>query len=238
MSLTKNLILKKRTKVVVGTFFQLSGATLEILVSLSRKKNSLSAQWKADERIHELTEIMYDFLSTYTGVKVHAFFSHQHVTYQQMTLSNAQVSRTLKKTPLLIKIKSLYRQYRPGQSRNVPPDWSEPQSCQRCPLHWTSPHTWPGCFGHLASPRSALSEWWEISPFLTTKGRKVKIIKIRWFLNMSWVTSHPWRSPLQTVVNLSQTVTAILAISFFSSSQNSPKWIQAALRQPAAPLTF
>lgn len=42
MSLTKNLILKKRTKVVVGTFFQLSGATLEILVSLSTKKNSLS----------------------------------------------------------------------------------------------------------------------------------------------------------------------------------------------------
>lgn len=42
MSLTKNLTLKKRTKVVVGTFFQLSGATLEILVSLSTKKNSLS----------------------------------------------------------------------------------------------------------------------------------------------------------------------------------------------------
>lgn len=42
MLFTKNLILKKRTKVVVGTFFQLSGATLEILVSLSTKKNSLS----------------------------------------------------------------------------------------------------------------------------------------------------------------------------------------------------
>lgn len=42
MSVTKNLTLKKRTKVVVGTFFQPSGATLEILVSLSTKKNSLS----------------------------------------------------------------------------------------------------------------------------------------------------------------------------------------------------
>lgn len=44
ISLTKNLTLKKRTKVVVGTFFQLSGATLEILVSLSTKKNSLSEE--------------------------------------------------------------------------------------------------------------------------------------------------------------------------------------------------
>lgn len=44
MSLTKNLTLKKRTKVVVGTFFQLSGATLEILVSFSTKKNSLSEE--------------------------------------------------------------------------------------------------------------------------------------------------------------------------------------------------
>lgn len=44
MSLMKNLTLKKRTKVAVGTFFQLSGATLEILVSLSTKKNSLSDQ--------------------------------------------------------------------------------------------------------------------------------------------------------------------------------------------------
>lgn len=43
MSVTKNLTLKKRTKVVEGTFFQLSGATLDILVSLSTKKNSLSA---------------------------------------------------------------------------------------------------------------------------------------------------------------------------------------------------
>lgn len=51
MSLTKNLILKKRTKLVVGTFFQLSGATLEILVSLSTKKNSLS-----DQRIEKRTE--------------------------------------------------------------------------------------------------------------------------------------------------------------------------------------
>lgn len=53
MSLTKNLTLKKRTKLVVGTFFQLSGATLEIFVSLSTKKNSLSKQRK--EKNCELT---------------------------------------------------------------------------------------------------------------------------------------------------------------------------------------
>ena len=62
MSLTKYLILKKRTKLVVGTFFQLSGATLEILVSLSTKKNSLSDHRieKRTEKNVKLASILYD----------------------------------------------------------------------------------------------------------------------------------------------------------------------------------
>lgn len=51
MSLTKNFTLRNRMKVVVGTFFQQSGATLESLVSLSRKKSSLSEQ--SGERMEE-----------------------------------------------------------------------------------------------------------------------------------------------------------------------------------------
>lgn len=52
MSFTKNFTLKKRTKVAVGTFFQVSGATLEILVSLSTKKNSLS-----DQKVEKIEKI-------------------------------------------------------------------------------------------------------------------------------------------------------------------------------------
>lgn len=61
MSLTKNLTLKKRTKVVEGTFFQLSGAILEILVSLSTKKNSLSDERERERDRQEETGIVISF---------------------------------------------------------------------------------------------------------------------------------------------------------------------------------
>lgn len=71
MSLTKNLTLKKRTKVAVGTFFQLSGATLEILMSLSTKKKSLSVQ-----RIEKRTKLVEYWIPRQLLVNLEVFCLH------------------------------------------------------------------------------------------------------------------------------------------------------------------
>lgn len=121
MSLTKNLTLKKRTKVVVGTFFQLSGATLEILVSLSTKKNSLSGEEAREKCKLSKTMMNEDNVCTQEDQ-----FLLEYVFFFLLEVSFGI---------------SLYHRYKQGQSRNVPSGWSEPRSCQRHLLLWISPHT-------------------------------------------------------------------------------------------------
>lgn len=62
MSSTKYLTRRNTKKEEICPFFQLSGATLEIFVSWSKKKNSSSAKKKTNKNQNELNQLISDKL--------------------------------------------------------------------------------------------------------------------------------------------------------------------------------